>query len=660
MCYNKNMKKNKVRLLSIFFCFIFLFCVGCDGGLGYIGEDSPVQTLSSVKVLSKPADYNFAEAVGKENSQYYYNLLSSNILAELVEKYRTGSYSENADKYLDYDAIRYGITKTYEVQDEDGYTTSQIVTLDLSKAWNWGLSEETLNSTVELSALPISIISHNADYGTIEKKDNTFVLTFNENYFNRYENWHFNINTVTTDNLLYSDYFYNREDKQGKAYYDNGVLQYLYSPYYKDEAGTEYYNYYQDALEYATYLFVLGYDYKVDTDDAKYFDFKITYNPFPSVRVGGWNVAGDTDASGYTSIEGALGQVKLLYSQVGAYVGLTEDNKQQLTNFILEKVIGLEGNDAKNNWTMEYYINGVLQPVATDMTDEKKSIEINRNYEEIVTNIVENACNDVKIGGDESSGTAVNITDAYLISKITDYEGDYFFQSYKDENGNIDDSDLFTHIEEAEYQCLSLKVKDEDVGSNITDIWLNFQYYDTGTTNRNLKYLDQITINIGINYYNSTTDVLTTYSPIHKTIKYGQKTSFDYYSGEQPDTNWVYFTTSSAVSGNKVKKISEIPVIMSFDNKLDGGILDAEQNGEAEGDYKKSITITGNTDARKYYKMNKSSSYGVYGTFNEEMFKDKSDYVEIYFDVVKVKGVANVNYNFKVGLVNFCTDSWKN
>ena len=57
--------------------------------------------------------------------------------------------------------------------------------------------------------------------------------------------------------------------------------------------------------------------------------------------------------------------------------------------------------------------------------------------------------------------------------------------------------------------------------------------------------------------------------------------------------------------------------------------------------------------------MNPSSSYGQYATFNPDMFAGKTDYIEIYFDVVKDKNMLNKNYNFKVGVIWVSTDSYK-
>ena len=72
--------------------------------------------------------------------------------------------------------------------------------------------------------------------------------------------------------------------------------------------------------------------------------------------------------------------------------------------------------------------------------------------------------------------------------------------------------------------------------------------------------------------------------------------------------------------------------------------------------------ISGTDDARKYYKLNDSSSYGSYGTLNEELFSvenagtDACDFMEIYFDTVKQKGATGINYNFKVALILYAAE----
>ena len=57
--------------------------------------------------------------------------------------------------------------------------------------------------------------------------------------------------------------------------------------------------------------------------------------------------------------------------------------------------------------------------------------------------------------------------------------------------------------------------------------------------------------------------------------------------------------------------------------------------------------------------MNDSVTYGQYATFNESMFAGETDYIEVYFDVVKEKGLENINYNFKVGLCELATNYWE-
>ena len=83
---------------------------------------------------------------------------------------------------------------------------------------------------------------------------------------------------------------------------------------------------------------------------------------------------------------------------------------------------------------------------------------LDREYETVVENILNYACDQVRIGNAED-GTPVQIDTAYPISQIVDFEGDYFAASFTDENGESDDSDPLRHIAEAEYQNLSFTIE---------------------------------------------------------------------------------------------------------------------------------------------------------------------------------------------------------
>ena len=261
------------------------------------------------------------------------------------------------------------------------------------------------------------------------------------------------------------------------------------------------------------------------------------------------------------------------------------------------------------------------------------------------------------IGGTDGDGE-VNIDEPFPISEIVDYSGNTFLVQQTDESPVNEFGDLsLEYVPEAQYQCISLELLPDQVGEDIylKDLLLTFQYYNTGTTDQSLTYLDEITINVGINYYNCTENTLTQYSPTRVTIENSNVLT----TGDDPDKNLVYFANSEYLEGyDGIIQIDPIPARMSFDNNIDNGVLNARENGEEIEEGVSVIRIDGESQARKYYRMNDSASYGQYATFNPVMFNGKTDYIEIYFDVEKVKGLEDINYNFKVGINWTTTDYW--
>ena len=344
---------------------------------------------------------------------------------------------------------------------------------------------------------------------------------------------------------------------------------------------------------------------------------------------------------------------KNLYEDVGVYIGLSDTNKEQIQRFILDKVIGVEKNaDGEYDSTFDITFTSV-----TTSSNTSNTLTLDREYEQVVENIINYACEQVLIGGTDGDGE-VNIDEPFPISEIVDYSGNTFLVQQTDESPVNEFGDLsLEYVPEAQYQCISLELLPDQVGENIylKDLLLTFQYYNTGTTDQSLTYLDEITINVGINYYNCTENTLTQYSPTRVTIENSNVLT----TGDDPDKNLVYFANSEYLEGyDGIIQIDPIPARMSFDNNIDNGVLNARENGEEIEEGVSVIRIDGESQARKYYRMNDSASYGQYATFNPDMFNGKTDYIEIYFDVEKVKGLEDINYNFKVGINWTTTDYW--
>lgn len=705
------MRKKSFRILSIFLCLTMFFLAGCTGGLGFDGGDGDYASgfqprqVDGVKAMMKPADYSIAEAVGG-NSEYFYNLFAGFITRSLFNAYYdfTNNYSlanndtalqevtfQNTDllsnniqvdgsvvedenkKYYYFDSIRYSIQSITINQDANGNPISAEVVLNLDDGWNFSI--QNFDQFILGVVAGRDIGGLDEDYYSIITNNNIVNISFNENFFAYYYN---PVEAFGTPGN-YGDFYYGdliMKDETLPNYFDSAYYQQNVA-----ESAVTAFNAYQEVLEYATYLFVLGYDYvnadgSVNAKGAPFFDFQVSYATqsvnidgvdmtvsVPQITVGGWG-------SGYISITEALARVKRMYEQFGTYIGLTTDeetgNLAQIKRFILDYFVGLDKNpDGTYNSTSIMTVTTRQQLSEGGAYNEisREKYTLDREYETVVENILNYACEQVRIGNAED-GTPVQIDTAYPISQIVDFEGDYFAASFTDENGDSDDSDPLRHIAEAEYQNLSFTILDEDVGANFSELVLIFQYYDTGTTDRDLEYLDELTINVGFNYYDSSSGVLYDVGSIRKTIKNQIAMSdTDYSAGVDPDENWVIFTVSDAIAeSDKVKKVEPFEMKMKFDNNIDGGVLNATENGEEiDGSgYAKAITITGSSKAREYYQMNDSSTYGRYATFNPNMFYGKTDYIEVYFDVEKEEGRENVNYNFKVGLFGLFSDEYMN
>ena len=687
MCYNMNMKKNH-KILTIFLCLVMFFMAGCgDGGFGAGSEGSPIN-LEGVKVMRKPAEYSISEIVGEENSEYFYNLLSSSITRYLYLTYAYGIENivddenqvklsilsgtnledilydgTNLDRYFYYDSIRYSV-ESIIVNNVDNVLE---ITLDTSSAWNFGFDNYyTLDESV--SGFPtLALVNNDIDILSTTYTENGDTLNINADYIEYSE-------SIYSTPGEYSDIYY------GEDHRENGVLMYGNSPYYQEYVAGENVttlNTYQDALEYVTYLFVLGYDYEnadggVNSENAPYFDLQVSYN-LETVELNGnslrLNVPSVTVArtpSGSTNvpISEALDEIKERYNVLGTYIGVTDENKEQLVRFILDYVIGLDaGETGDYSFTLRVIDNG---GGGTGTETSRRTVEVNRDYENVVRNIIDVACTEVRIGGSEGDGE-VFIDRAYPISEIVDYKNDYFYTQWYDENGDVSDGELLGHVEEAEYQAMSLILPEDEIGYFLTDVYLCFEYYDDDPNDDSSLVYDEVnglTLNVGINYYDSQGNILYSSEPALKNVKYGKlMADADYHAGIDPDIRNVFFTTGDDVTSDDMygpvfSQIEKIPLRMQFDNNIDDGVLNAELNGEEINEYEHVIQITGNSPAREYYMMNESSSYGQYATFNPDMFAGKTDYIEIYFDVLKDSADINKNYNFKVGMFWVSTDSY--
>lgn len=697
--------KSKKRCLALLLCFMFLFFVGCtDGGPSdFVDDDTPL-SVDGVKVLTKPADYNFKDAVGENYSENYYNLFAKEILDALyhiyeddsvivefedeVEVVRTKLYNdldrengktfplivdENGKptnpgsvekEYYLYDSLRYTIKQINIQKDSYGQLTSQDITFNFNTQWNWTIKPNAASDKSTIFYNTNNMIS--ADKAQIEDELTRY-----------YEN------SVASQPNFSEFYVYGGEGGEVKVPPKPPLLvgntDYWVSPFYNikqnGDVAEDAVNYFQDALEYAVYLFVLGFDYNADAADAPYFDFEVvydtvststTYGHVTDVKVGGWgNEKISVSKGGENS---ALGKVKKLYKQEGKYLGITtlEDgqaregktNQEQIEKFIIEKIIGQDAY-AKNTFEVEIFENGVKQP----------SLKFNRNYDKIVENIVNYACKEAPIGD------GLDLNNNFLASQIVDYKGNFFGASYKD---NKDDN-MFQFIPAAEYQSIVIYPNQLDFSLNalkgkiqtIGDIWLAFEYWDDprdivtpalpeGVTKQYDKE-NGITINVGFRYFDHIEGKFTADEYVTKNISYGQFPQYLNADGSKnPNFEEEYENHIASFSDTGTgtdKQIGTVQIKTTFKQDIGNNAINPFVSGtEIEGSFgqAKAITIKSGIAARDYYKTN-ATEQGTFGALNPDKFKgeDGCDYIEIYFDIVKTKGVFGKNYNFKVALYNF-------
>lgn len=677
-------------------CGMFLLFAGCSagGGSGSGSGGDQIDVLSGTKVLSRPSDYYFADAVGNY-SEYYYNLYANEILQNLYNLFETSEYdsriispSENDfangfvevtgdntygnftdnDQYYLYDSLRYTITKVDNIYDDASGTNlqGQIVYLDLNKSWDWKIKDDA-SIGEDNDGLYFEIMSNGNNI--VYSKDamsNASTVTFATSEWISAFDFALNTAGLTYPNFSSSyigDAVIKQENGEGVIIGGVPVVNYYKSPYYQTaiegaETATVN-NYFQDAMEYAIYMFVLGYDYHtydaegnviegaINAEDAPYFEFDITYdaNGYVSgMTVDGWG----TDVP----IAEALQIVKDRYAEIGGYVGVVEKNLEQLTRFIVEKVIGEDSPDEFTVGMDAYYDNnGSNIPTSTQPDD----ITFNRNYYAIANNIVRYACEQAPIGytlDAEGNVQPLSLSNGFSASIITDYVGNYFFANYEvwsDGTYINDDSEIFANIDAAEYQNIVIYPCEELIGKTLGDLWLDFEYYELPDQTKTM--LPELTVNVGFRYFDHQTGEVVVDKQEQMIIPYGKNGTLKGENGEDISDQTLFMIGEG--SGPYNVSIEEGSVTFrEFNNNIGGGVINPFVSG-TEIDplaFRASKYITGTDNARLYYKLNDSQTAGQYGTLNEEMFAGECSFIEIYFDIVKDPTLTGVSYDFKVCL----------
>lgn len=581
-------------------------------------------SVDYVKVLRKPLSYDYDKNVsdkdgGETGSKEYYYNFGTNILAWLFQMYgnfNTGyesakgyvenQYINNFDvfyKYINNEKMN-ELAQDFESANKDSYLywydalRYQIVNVTpyYKKAESDDTTEKLEEAEVVDGVPTIVYYDIAADY---QRGWNWSLTHSNEEYLPWLINYGKNQSTSTSTRPvirynLTGNYKYNYDTflKYYSGRDDN--IEFLVDPYFNAYVNEDY----NRALEYAIYNIVLGITPR---------NMKVTYtgtDGAPVVTIDGYSAT--TGANAKTSAEVAVEDIKSTFNRLGSYVGLTTKNKKDIVKYILENVIGKQ---AESEYTVEF--EGIKK-------------QVNYYYEDVVTAIVD-YCGKLTTIGKASEGdptTDTKIDDAYIASEVADYPYTTFFSKF----GN---GDPFKNKKPYEYQSAVIVPSRE---TTVTDIWLDFKY-DSGNDGDDIydpeKFLD-ITVSIRWNKGDG--------SPIHVMQKNVRIKDGPVDVGGESTIEFEFEPARGSYAFGE-------PVKIGMFNTPDALKTTKE---------KRVIIISGLTDARRYYKVLQSATYGGYGVLDNSKFD--CSYLEIAYSVAKIPGDTTTNYAFYTSISNFVED----
>lgn len=632
-------------------------------------EESDPETITSsslygTKVLYRPDSYNYDEGSGATDggtNDYYgkYAYLIINYLYNIYEialndntkpsiqsniPNLTEEYAQFMIPYL-YDSMRYqvntvGTVTSRQVVNPNNITVNlpsfqqyQIVGADTSVAWNWGAPYD------------MTLLNNNA-------QDTNAFLTYIEEQYNGY---------VLNNNNIYGRYYDEASFIDGiSAYYARAAYTTTLMNYYlgtDDETNYKEYSDFVKALEYAIYC------YAVDLEPA---EVRVTFasDGAPNVQV-----------TGYDSVDSALAKAKENFQILGSFVGLADRQIEKIEEWVLDNIIG---EDVVDNADYFYTYSNVTEVVTVDENGEysysyefdtmSSRIELGRDYEGTVANIIQNVCNEVSIGND--GGSDVTIDQRFPASEVMEYAG-VANNVYSDSSfavpGQENSADK---IRPYEYQSIVFMVK-EEVSVDGVGIALKYDSGLDGTTEGvyGEEYLDII---VDLNYYNNATDTLTVLESMQVRV----------YDGPWDQEN-VYWDWPDGTGGKSMDAeetgapedhysgiyFGGVDIELgAFKTDIGDGVLmtDVGKNGYSASLLisEKPLVLVGTTDVRKYYEIVEPGSSELdneqipdgytylSGRFNSDMFggAEGCDYLEVTFKVLKRVGDTTPNrYKFYAG-----------
>lgn len=578
-------------------------------------------SVDYVKVLRKPLSYDFSGNVtdkdgnsgeGSGSKEYYYNF-GTDILTYLFTVY--GNFNNDNTNifnrfYQNTNNEKMNeLAQDFESANKDSYLY-----------WYDALRYQIVNVTTYYKKAESDDTTEKLEEAEVINGVPTIVYYDIAADYQRGWNW-----SLTHTNENYLPWLINRGDNQTTSTATRPVVKYVitntykynyntFMRYYKNDYAPSYEfvpdefsqafignkaaknTDYNRALEYAIYNIVLGITPR---------NMKVAYtgeNGAPVVTIDGYSAT--TGANAKTSAEVAVEDIKSTFNRLGSYVGLTTKNKKDIVKYILENVIGKQAKS-------EYTVTGI----------EK---QVNYYYEDVVTAIVD-YCGKLTTIGKASEGdptTDTKIDDAYIASEVADYPYTTFFSKF----GN---GDPFKNKKPYEYQSAVIVPSRE---TTVTDIWLDFKY-DAGNDGDDIydpeKFLD-ITVSIRWNKGDG--------SPIHVMQKNVRIKDGPVDVGGESTIEFEFEPARGSYAFGE-------PVKIGMFNTPDALKTTKEQ---------RVIIISGLTDARRYYKVLQSATYGGYGVLDNSKFD--CSYLEIAYSVAKIPGDTTTNYAFYTSISNFVED----
>ena len=675
--------------------------------------------LYGTKVLYRPESYDYSGNSGgtqEEANEYYgkyaWQILSrleliygvANMSADEVVGYYT--FDTNTLPYL-YDSIRYQVDKRLAVTKQitfDGSSWSEPVDLgeteqyialsaNLDNAWNWSFDSDIENAEAEsYDNLTLGLIT-----------TGTWYANDNERYFandncNIIQGFYY-ITENTSEEISEEEHIANNLNIALQEAYANGNFTKNYLETYIGTDNPVGYSQYSDfvkALEYVIYCYSLDLTPGQVIVEPVMTTTEEGTTKYYSVKV----VETSNGQQIELSADQALEQIKEVFDQLGAYVGVAERNKEKIANWILENVIG---SAAMQNDSVTEYIgatqisytaadgttitfvatsaaeaNAILKELgySANLTDTQvptadvtePDISVGREYGDTIVNLVDRVCDQVTIGSDDDG--QIDVDERYLASEVMEYMGNSFSAGGGDDPfpyfEDFSSPQAAMAVRPLEYQSAVFMFKD-NVEIGMVSVALQYDADLDGYQTRTGEPFDHtryLTIEIGLNYFNHQTkqrisvDTKTVNVPDGKLVSVLEDTNLDEASEKAG------ITFSQVVDFGWEESITSDDLIVgAFNTDIGGGILktDVGQNNYRGNPIVSNdpIIINGLSSVKDYYEILEPTEDQIAagqtylaGQLNPEKFMgdDGCDYLEVTYRVIKRAGDTSTNYKFYTGI----------